>query len=362
MAVRLQHKLHEIAVQPGTFLIGRGADCQLALDDPLVSRRHAAIRVAADESAVLEDLGSRNGVFLNGVRVEKVEPLRDGDMVRIGSQDICFTCLTESGLPVGSARALRVTMQQIPTGEVEAALRAFEQPTADAAPAPASAPISSPISPPISAPIPAPASRPEAAPASAPASAPISRPADSGPSSRPKGLPASLPTPAIRDLRPLDPDEPDETTTIAGAGFGLRGASGGLSIIGSVADKALALGRVEEAERILARALGDVQSRAGKGEIDAETAERAASYAVRLAAATGRGVWIDYVFLLYKGLRALPPARLVDELYAAVRRVKHTDKNVLRAYTACLKEISSSFGPAERFVQQRVEGFERFAP
>jgi hypothetical protein len=96
--------------------------------------------------------------------------------------------------------------------------------------------------------------------------------------------------------------------------------------------------------------------------LDAELAERAASYAVRLAAATGHGTWIDYVFTLYTCLRALLPARLVDELYAAVRKVKATDKSVLHAYTACLKETSGSFGPAERFVQQRIEGIERWAP
>ena len=56
------------------------------------------------------------------------------------------------------------------------------------------------------------------------------------------------------------------------------------------------------------------------------------------------------------------PARLVDELYAAVRKVKHTDKPVLSAYLTRLREVSSSLGPAERFILQRLEGFERWAP
>ena len=99
-----------------------------------------------------------------------------------------------------------------------------------------------------------------------------------------------------------------------------------------------------------------LRAQAQDTEVDAELAERAAGYALRLAAATGRGVWIDYGFRLYTALGTLLPARLVDELYAAVRKVKHADKALLRAYTARLRGASASFGPAERFVLQRIEG------
>lgn len=343
MAARLQHLLHDIAVPTGRFLIGRGTDCQLSLDDPLVSRRHAVIAVAADGRATVEDLGSRNGVFLNGVRVDKPERLDDGDVIRIGSQDICYYDTLDSR-PSSAPRAARVTMQQIPMLDFSTE-DGFARPrTPELAPPPPSAPVL--------------ALSPEPLPPSSPAG---DVPSSSKPSQR--GLPATLAMPAIRDLRPLDPDDPEESTTIAAGGFAASGRlGGGLAIIGSVADKALALGRAEEAERILSRSLSDLLSRAPRGDVDAEVAERAAAYAMRLAAATGRGAWVDYVFQLYTATRALPPARLVDELYAVVRKVKHTDKSVLRAYTACLKEISASFGPAERFVQQRIEGFERWAP
>src|SRR5262245_55532936 len=117
MAARLQHQLHDIAVSRGTFLIGRGGDCQLALDDPLVSRRHAAIRVD-DSGATREDLGARNGVFLNGVRIEGSEPLNDGDVIRIGSQDIGFFLSDDpTALPASRPRAMRVTMQELPLPE-----------------------------------------------------------------------------------------------------------------------------------------------------------------------------------------------------------------------------------------------------
>jgi hypothetical protein len=299
MAARLQHQLHDIAVSKGTFLIGRGADCQLALDDPLVSRRHACIRVDEDGTATLEDLGSRNGVLLNGVRIDKPEPLTDGDLVRIGSQDIGFFLGEDPGVhPATRPRAMRVTMQELPLVTPES----LAQPdTAN---------------------------------------------------------PASLKRKAVGE------DEPGEATHISQSPFAASGGrlASGLAIIGSVAEKALALGRVDEGERILQRTLAEILDRAGKGEVDAELAERAAMHAIRLAAATARGVWIEYVFQIYTALRALPPARLVDELYAAVRKVKHTDKAVLRAYLTCLREISGTFGPTERFIQQRVEGLERMVP
>ncbi|APR84700.1 Hypothetical protein A7982_10049 [Minicystis rosea] len=261
----------------------------------------------------MEDLGSRNGVFLNGVRIVKPAPLHDGDLIRIGSQDICFYHVGDID---GSApRANRVTMQYIPTLDVALAAA-------------------------------------EAAEAAMPSSQSV--------------LPPTVPTPVVdTPLRPFEPDDPEDSTTIAGVPLGAGGVGKmvtGLTIIGSVADKALALGRADEAERIIQRTLSEVLTRAGKGEVDGELAERAATYALRLAAGTGRGAWIDYVFQLYTLRSSVLPARLVDELYAAVRKVKTTDKAVLRAYTTCLKQISSGLGPAERFVQQRIESFERWAP
>ena len=64
-------------------VLGRSADCTITIEDPEISRRHAAIRVAAGVATV-EDLGSRNGTFLNGHRVASPAALADGDEVRIG--------------------------------------------------------------------------------------------------------------------------------------------------------------------------------------------------------------------------------------------------------------------------------------
>jgi len=65
------------------LVVGRvGGD--LTIDDPLVSRRHAVIRVAAGVLEV-EDLGSLNGTWVNGERLEGPRALSAGDFVQLGS-------------------------------------------------------------------------------------------------------------------------------------------------------------------------------------------------------------------------------------------------------------------------------------
>jgi hypothetical protein len=68
-------------------VLGRGADADLRLDDPSVSRRHAEI-VLSDPPR-LNDLGSTNGTFLDGERVQSAE-LYDGARVGLGSMTLVF--------------------------------------------------------------------------------------------------------------------------------------------------------------------------------------------------------------------------------------------------------------------------------
>jgi Protein of unknown function (DUF3662)/FHA domain len=69
-------------------VIGRSRDCEVVVSDPNVSRRHAELR--RDENGWhVVDLGSTNGVKVNGRRVEQVA-LRDGDRITIGVTDLTF--------------------------------------------------------------------------------------------------------------------------------------------------------------------------------------------------------------------------------------------------------------------------------
>ena len=62
---RLRFLLQEFDLPRGATLIGRSSDCHVTIEDPLVSRQHARIVIDGDD-ATLQDLGSRNGVKLNG--------------------------------------------------------------------------------------------------------------------------------------------------------------------------------------------------------------------------------------------------------------------------------------------------------
>jgi len=68
MGFRLRYQQHDFELTEGEVVIGRSASCQLSLDDPLVSRSHAKLTVTVDAVAV-EDMGSRNGVRVNGQRL-----------------------------------------------------------------------------------------------------------------------------------------------------------------------------------------------------------------------------------------------------------------------------------------------------
>ena len=75
--------------------IGRAPESDIHLPDPSVSRQHALVYIE-DEKAILEDMGSRNGTYVNEERVKKVV-LSNGDVVRIGNVTARF--LEEGELP-----------------------------------------------------------------------------------------------------------------------------------------------------------------------------------------------------------------------------------------------------------------------
>jgi hypothetical protein len=71
-----------------TTRIGRGAEADLRIDDPGISRRHAELRRSGGDVTVV-DLGSTNGVVVDGERVEQAR-LRDGSRVVMGSTTLVF--------------------------------------------------------------------------------------------------------------------------------------------------------------------------------------------------------------------------------------------------------------------------------
>jgi predicted component of type VI protein secretion system len=284
MPFRLRHLQHDFELGLGEFAIGRSPECQLSLDDPLVSRKHALL-VVSPESVLIKDLGSRNGVVVNGTKIDTSRVLLDGDRIVIGSQEMTIMSRPAT---VGPQFVRRIT-----TGAQT---------------------LSS-----------------------------VARPHSLEPAAikiHPDAI--KIPSDPAREVT-RDPKRVDS-----------------FPLLSTLADKALALGRPEDAERILSSLMLEVLNNAQRGDaLPTETVDQAAQYGVRLANATSKGSWVDYVITLYAAVRRPCPASIVDELHGVVRRTSAVDLSGLRAYVEMLRASAVGFGPADRFLVQRIEGLER---
>lgn len=90
MRVVLTIEDRQVAVTRGETILGRDASCDVLLLEKSVSRRHAAL-VLNGGSAVLRDLGSRNGTWVNGLRLASGRRLRPGDRIRLGIANVLVT-------------------------------------------------------------------------------------------------------------------------------------------------------------------------------------------------------------------------------------------------------------------------------
>jgi len=283
MRFRLRYLHHDLELTEGQFAVGRNASCQLSLDDPLVSRRHALLTVTSD-GVTVEDLQSRNGVLVNGRRIQAKSVLSAGDRIVIGAQELTLLLGKDSAALTSSANLAnaqaKMTLPRLPAVS-ESQTR-----------------VGSPVG--------------------------------------------------------IAPEVDGEPSMVRRADA--------FNLLGSVADKALAMGRADEAERILASALADVieASRAGK-VLTPGLVDMAAKFSAKLATSTGKGAWADYVIELYAAQSRPCPASVIDELYNAFRKVNAVDLVRLRGYLANLRDKLPTFGPAERFLFQRIEGLERLA-
>lgn len=273
MRFRLRYQQHNVELNEGTYAVGRSAQCQISLDDPLVSRQHAIFEVTP-AGVTVQDLGSRNGVLVNGHRIEGKVQLSVGDRILIGGQELTLATAndpTSGGMGVGK--------MTLPKMRVSTPSSGFNPMHVEADPEPS-----------------------------------MVRRADQ------------------------------------------------FKLLSGVAEKALAMGKAGEAERLLASALADVieSSRAGR-PLPPTLVDQAAKFSAKLATATGKGGWADYVIELYAAQKRPCPAHVIDELYNAMRKVTAVDLVRLRNYVAMLRQNLPRYGPAERFLFQRLEGLERLA-
>ncbi|MBP9143756.1 MAG: RDD family protein [Thermoanaerobaculia bacterium] len=143
-----------IELPPGESVIGRSRNCVVQIAETTVSRQHA-IFVVAPGNVLLRDLGSSNGTFVNGERVDGEIPLADGDRVVVGEAELVLRMLAPLGPAEATARLVIPPMTRAdvpPPGASPAppfppmppSLPAAATPGSSAAPAWASTPLPAP--------------------------------------------------------------------------------------------------------------------------------------------------------------------------------------------------------------------------
>lgn len=242
MGFALRHGERDYPLGESRFVIGRSEGCQLCLTDPMASRNHAVLLVE-NGKVRLEDLKSRNGVFVNKERVRSILFLSHGDKIRIGAEEM--TVIQRGG------RERADTLVQKP---LTSRLHAF-------------------------------------------------------------------------------------------------------GVLGSLADKALALGHGDEAERILGRQLEQFLKKSESGQgLDGVEFDNCVSYALKIGTLTKRGKWLDYLFRIHTSEQRLMDSEMVNDLYSVAPKMSDANAKQLRAYIEALADSTSTFGPSEKFVYKRIEG------
>jgi pSer/pThr/pTyr-binding forkhead associated (FHA) protein len=280
LRLRLQHT--EIDLPNGEMVIGRAPTCRVRIDHPAISRRHARILVL-DDLVEIEDLGSRNGVFVGGERVSGRHRLRVGDRIAIGNAEFQLVGPGDSpGLdPERTTGAIAI--RRCPH-----CFRMFPS-VLDRCPS------------------------------------------CKGPAQSPRA------------------EEEERISTHT---------DGSMHLLAGVGEKALAMGRVEEAERLIGRNLETVLSRVRGGErLDAPLFEDAVRRGVRLCVATKKQEWFAWVFDFAGAQGTLLPADAIDELHSLMFAQRPDVGPVLDGYIARLS--SHTFRGDDQQLLKRITGLRR---
>lgn len=121
---------HRLAA--GVTVVGRQDGCQLQIRSSQVSRKHCEL-FERDGQLVVKDLGSSNGTFVNGRKVEGEQPLRDGDELSIGGVTFRVAGGEAGASPADTAPPVAVAAADVMEDDEVIALD-DDEPTAAASP------------------------------------------------------------------------------------------------------------------------------------------------------------------------------------------------------------------------------------
>jgi hypothetical protein len=267
--VRLRYREQDLFLAAGQYVLGRSSACHIVIDQGLVSRRHAMLEVTAN-GATVRDLGSINGVLVNGERIsDKPHTLGDGDRITIGQEPLDIK-LEELGPDDSRARETR-----------------DERPTVDPA---------------------------------------------AGRTKRPPTQDGEIGMTSVASTQRVEP----------------------LELVSLVANKALAAGRVREAENMLRLHLNAVlQDLKNKRPQPPEAQATASSLGLKLARATSDGRWFDYVIDILLCQPGLPDNALLTDLESALAKLPIVDVARLERYAQTVRAQPASYEKLRAL--QRVE-------
>ena len=300
----------EVELGEGSLLAGRLPECDVMIDDGLVSRMHARISVR-DDSVVVEDLHSTNGVYVNGARITHSALLREGDRLLLGTTEISLF----EARPDARVTPLRVRRER-----EDAKLSNPIMPAAPRVPVPTTLPAEG---------------RnsfgklelhlDELA---------IEPPSDDGP-----------PSSRSADLKAL---------RSRSSGVPSTARADALEVIGALAERLAANGSIDEARRVLSSHLKRILQGATAGlTVPEEVCSLAARHSLSLARWTGQSTWIDYVVELHLAARRAMNAATFTAFESVVLSVGDFDRQLFTYYVDGLRGERGLLSAEERLVLER---------
>jgi pSer/pThr/pTyr-binding forkhead associated (FHA) protein len=289
----------EVALKVGETLIGRGTECDIVILSPLVSRKHARL-IASAGGVRVQDLGSANGTYVNGNRIQDAK-LRDGDGILVGTLEISFFVgLADPGATLGKQVQVGAT-QPLPSGRVSGVRdvptsvkvlgTTIEQDDPKISPSHGLAPLIT------------------------TGTFAVDREEITG-----------------QALRPPDPRAPD-----AGQSFSPRAAEptlpGSSQVVAEVVDRMLARGDVDAASRAALSQFRTVTQDALSGVAPSrQTISTAAACCMKLALATAEGAWFDRAIEVHLQAQQPMSEALIDQLTAVRKTVRVHDQVLFERY------------------------------